>query len=170
MIDQFLHYCSNQREDEYGGTPENMARFCFEIVKACGNEIGFERVGLRLSPGGHINEIITHESDQHVYKILLKQLETLNIAYVHTGTFDDAIAYSALSNKSSTNFLRLNYKKVVIASGSYDLSSAANGVVNNLFDLIAFGRSFIANPDLISRLEQNISLNKYSPDMLKELH
>jgi 2,4-dienoyl-CoA reductase-like NADH-dependent reductase (Old Yellow Enzyme family) len=52
LIDQFLHHCSNQRLDSYGTTPENMARFCLEVVKACGNAISFEKVGLRLSPGG----------------------------------------------------------------------------------------------------------------------
>ncbi|MHB1949674.1 MAG: alkene reductase [Gammaproteobacteria bacterium] len=170
LIDQFLHYCSNQRNDEYGATPENMARFCFEVVKACGDEIGFERVGLRLSPGGHLNEIITDERDQLVYQVLLNQLEPLNIAYIHTGTFDDSIIYQALSNRTATSFLRQHYKKIVIASGSYDFASAENGITKNLFDLIALGRPFIANPDLISRLKQNIPLNKYDPEMLKELN
>lgn len=169
LIDQFLHYCSNQRDDEYGTTPENMARFCFEVVKACGTEIGFERVGLRLSPGGYINEIVTDERDQQVFQVLLKQLEKLNIAYIHTGTFDDSVIYEKLSKNTATSFLRQNYKKVVIASGSYDFLSAENAIEKNLFDLVALGRPFIANPDLIMRLKQNMPLNKYDPDMLNEL-
>jgi N-ethylmaleimide reductase len=170
LIDQFLHYCSNQRTDEYGGTPENMARFCLDVVKACGEEIGFEKIGLRLSPGGHMNEIVTDERDQMVYQMLLKQLEPLNIAYIHTGTFDDSIIYSALSNKTATNFLRQHYKKTMIASGSYNFSSAEKGITNNAFDLIAFGRPFIANPDLILRLKQNLPLLQYDSSMLQELN
>lgn len=169
LIDQFLHFCSNHRDDEYGATPENMARFCIEIVNACGETIGFERVGLRLSPGGHMNEIITEERDQLVFQCLLQQLEKLNIAYIHTGTFDDSITYNALANKTATEFLREHYKKVVIASGSYNFSSAEHGIANNLFDLIALGRPFIANPDLIKRLNQNMSLSEYNPKMLQEL-
>jgi 2,4-dienoyl-CoA reductase-like NADH-dependent reductase (Old Yellow Enzyme family) len=169
LVDQFLHYCSNQREDEYGITPENMSRFCLEIITACGNAIGFERVGLRLSPGGHMNEIITRAHDQFVFQYLLQELEKLNIAYVHTGTFDDTIKYSGLNDKTSTEFLREYYKKNIIASGSYDLTSAEEGINSNLFDLIAFGRPFIANPDLIHRINQHIKLNQYDPTMLSEL-
>lgn len=169
LIDQFLHFCCNNRDDEYGGTPENMAQFCIEIINACGEAIGFERVGLRLSPGGHLNEIVTEEQDQHVFKYLLQELEKLNIAYIHTGSFDDSIIYKALSNKTPTEFLRSHYKKIIIASGGYNFSSAEQGINNNLFDLIAFGRSFIANPDLVERLKQNKSLNEYNPEMLKDL-
>jgi N-ethylmaleimide reductase len=169
LVDQFLHYCSNQREDEYGMTAENMARFCIEVVDACGKAIGFERVGLRLSPGGHMNEILTEEKDQPVFQYLLQQIEKLNIAYVHTGTFDDSIKYNGLLAKSSTEFLREHYKKVNIASGGYDLISAESGMNKNLFNLVAFGRPFIANPDLVSRLRHNVSLNTYDPKMLGEL-
>lgn len=169
LVDQFLHYCSNQRDDEYGETPDNMSRFCLEVVAACGETIGFEKVGLRLSPGGHMNEIVTDLRDQFIFQCLLQQLEKLNIAYVHTGTFDDAIKYSGLSNKSSTEFLREHYKKIIIASGGYNLASAEQGINTNLFDLVALGRPFIANPDLIQRLKHNTMLNKYDAKMLDEL-
>ena len=59
LIDQFLHHCSNTRLDDYGLTPENMSRFCLEVIRACGDLIGFDKVGIRLSPGGHMNNIIT---------------------------------------------------------------------------------------------------------------
>lgn len=169
LVDQFLHYCSNQRDDEYGNTPENMSRFCLEVVTACGEAIGFERVGLRLSPGGHMNEIVTNVRDQYVFQYLLQQLEKLNIAYVHTGTFDDSIKYNGLDNKTSTEFLREHYKKIIIASGGYNLESAEHGINANLFDLVALGRPFIANPDLIQRLNHNMPLKGYDAAMLAEL-
>lgn len=170
LVDQFLHYCSNQRDDDYGLTPENMSRFCMEVVNACGEEIGFERVGLRLSPGGHMNEIVTEDRDQFIFQNLLEQLEKLNIAYIHTGTFDDSIKYSALNKKTATEFLRNHYKKTLIAAGNYNKISAENGINMKLFELISFGRPFIANPDLILRLKQQIDLNTYDPEMLSELN
>ncbi len=169
LVDQFLHYCSNERTDEYGITPHNMSRFCIEIVTACGQAIGFERVGLRLSPGGHMNEIVTDERDQLIFQHLLQQLENFNIAYIHTGTFDDSIKYLGLGNKTVTEFLREYYKKIIIASGSYNISSAEDGIKNNFFDLIALGRPFIANPDLVQRLNKNLPLRQYDAKMLGQL-
>ena len=58
LVDQFLHYCTNKRKDDWGYTPENMSRFCLEVIKACVEKIGKERVGIRLSPGGHMSGIV----------------------------------------------------------------------------------------------------------------
>lgn len=70
LIDQFLHHHTNHRTDEYGSTPENMARFALEVTKACGSTIGFGKVGLRLSPGGYLNEIIGDKKDAKVFEFL----------------------------------------------------------------------------------------------------
>ncbi|MBY0379917.1 MAG: alkene reductase, partial [Burkholderiales bacterium] len=102
LIDQFLHYCSNRRIDDYGGTPKNMSRFCLEVVEECGNRIGFDRIGLRLSPGGHLNNIITFKEDSQVFKYLLNKLNEYGIAYVHTGAFNDSIIYQELDNCNMT--------------------------------------------------------------------
>jgi len=169
LVDQFLHYCSNQRDDEYGGTPENMARFCLEIISACGESIGIDKIGLRLSPAGHMNEIVTEDRDKYVYEYLLSKLEELDIAYIHTGIFDDSLRFSALDNKTATEFLRAGYKKTIIASGSYDFVSAENGIKEGLFDLIAMGRPFIANPNLVDNIKNNVPLKSYNPSMLHEL-
>ena len=82
LIDQFLHYCSNKRADNYGKTPENMSRFCLEIIQSCGKAIGFEHVGLRLSPGGHLNAIHTVPDDQAVFIYLLNLFNILLPMYI----------------------------------------------------------------------------------------
>lgn len=170
LIDQFLHYSTNKRTDKYGGNPENMARFALEVVKACGETIGYEHVGLRLSPGAYLNEIVGEKSDALVFKHLLQELNNLPIAYIHTGNFDDTRIFPELDNMTMTEFLRSNYQGILIACGSYSSEKAQQQIINKDFDLIAIGRPFIANPDLIKRLQENKPLQTYDASMLNELH
>ena len=170
LIDQFLHVDTNKRTDRYGGNVENMARFALDIVHACGQAIGYERVGLRLTPGTYLNQIKGEEKDQNVFKFLLEELNQLNIAYVHTGNFDDRKTFPELNNKSMTEFMRTHYHGTLIACGSYSPESAAEGISNKNFDLIAFGRPFIAHPDLIHRLQTQQTLNSYDVSMLETLY
>lgn len=170
LVDQFLHYCSNKRTDNYGQTPENMARFCLKVVESCGKAIGFGRVGLRLSPGGHMNEINTVSDDQQVFIYLLNQLNKYKIAYVHTGNFDDSMLYEPLGNKTMTSFMRPHYAGSLVASGGYDLQLAEDGIKQHKFDLVAMGRTFIANPLLINKLKNGQPLTQYTPELLKFLY
>jgi 2,4-dienoyl-CoA reductase-like NADH-dependent reductase (Old Yellow Enzyme family) len=89
LIDQFLHYHTNHRQDDYGATPENMARFALEIVHACAKRIGYDRVSIGLSPGAYLNEITGDMRDAAVFHYLLEQLNPLALAYIHVGNFDD---------------------------------------------------------------------------------
>ncbi|MBX3709635.1 MAG: alkene reductase [Gammaproteobacteria bacterium] len=170
LVDQFLHHHTNQREDTYGGSPENMARFALNVINACGQSIGFERVGIRLSPGAYLHEIIGDKRDALVFSYLLAQLNNTQIAYVHTGNFDDAQKFKELGDLTMSEFIRHHYRGNLIACGSYTFDSALDGVKNNLFDLVALGRPFIANPDLIDRLATNKNLNPYESSMLNTLY
>ncbi|MGE3921168.1 MAG: alkene reductase, partial [Gammaproteobacteria bacterium] len=170
LIDQFLHHSTNLRNDSYGGSPENMARFAIEIVEACGKKIGFERVALRISPAAHLNEIIDDKRDEIVFITLLEYLNTLPMAYVHTGNFDDSLRFISLSDRTMTGFIRDHYHGVVVACGGYSIESAEKNIENHAFDCIAIGRSFIANPDLIEKLKKNEKLAEYHPEMLKKLY
>lgn len=113
LIDQFLHHHTNLREDEYGGSVENRARFALEVVKACGEAIGYERVGLRLSPGAYLNEIVGDTRDAEVFAYLLTQLNQYPLAYVHTGNFNDAQQFKELNNKTMSDFMREHYRDTV---------------------------------------------------------
>lgn len=170
LIDQFLHYDTNHRQDAYGGDVESIARFALDVVKACGEAIGFDRVGLRLSPGAYLNEIKGDARDKHVFAYLLRQLNDLNIAYVHTGNFDDHQIFAELDGKTMTAFMREHYKGTLIASGSYTSVEAKEYITNDSFDLVAFGRPFIANPDLVTRLRDDKPLKEYDVGMLGDLY
>jgi len=170
LIDQFLHYHTNHRLDVYGEVPHNLARFAIEVVKACGDTIGFDKVGIRLSPGGYLNEIVGDPKDQLVFKYLLEQLNNYKLAYVHTGSFDDHKTYQELDNLTMSDFIRKFYKGAVIACGSYTLIEAQNGIENNKFDLIAFGRPFIANYDLVEKIKLNKKLIDYNESMLNAIY
>ena len=170
LIDQFLHYNTNLREDIYGSNPENMSRFALEIVKACGDTIGFERIGIRLSPGAYLNEIEGDPRDAEVFSYLLLKLNDFPIAYVHTGNFDDSVKYKELNELTMTQFIRNHYLGSVIACGSYDLAKAKMQVGQKNFDLISIGRAFIANPDLILKYKQQKPLVPYNVKMLDILN
>lgn len=170
LVDQFLHYHTNHRTDNYGETPENMARFALEIVKACGDAIGYNKVGIRLSPGGYLNEIIGDPRDADVFQYLLDQLNLHSIAYVHTGNFNDQVKFVELGNKTMTDFIREHYHGTVIASGGYNLQELQDDKLGNDFDLLAIGRPFIANPDLIKRFRENENIHPYDASMLSTLY
>ncbi len=161
LVDQFLHHHTNQRKDAYGDGVENMARFALDVINACGKSIGFERVGIRLSPGAYLNEMLGEERDSLVFKYLLEKLNKINIAYVHTGSFNDVEKFKELGDMTMTEFMRNYYQGNLIACGGYSLENAVRGIKSNLFDLVAFGRHFIANPDLVSRFATNKNLNPY---------
>lgn len=170
LIDQFLHYHTNHRTDSYGGSPENMARFALEVVKACAEAIGYERVGIRLSPGAYLHEITGDNRDAFVFQYLLEQLNNYPIAYVHTGNFNDKQTFEELNNQTMTGFIRSHYKGTVIACGSYDFKEGQNKIENNDFDLLGIGRPFIANPNLIHQLQNNEMIRPYETTMLQSLY
>lgn len=170
LIDQFLHYHTNLRQDAYGGSPENMARFATEVIHACGKIIGYERTALRLSPGAYLNEMVGDTRDAAVFQILLEQLNPLHLAYIHTGNFDDKTVFETLHHQTMTQFMRGHYQGTLVASGGYQFHEAAQGITNKQFDLIAIGRPFIANPNLIERLKNDQEIVGYNADMLKTLY
>ena len=168
LIDQFLHYHTNLREDEWGGSVEKMARFALEVVDAVAARIGSGRLGLRLSPGAYFN-MEGDARDIEVFRYLLKQLEERNLAYLHVGIFDDRQTFEELGGISASEFLRQNYSGTFIGNGSYTLDKAAKKIENDEFQLIAIGRPFIANPDLIAKAKASEALADYQESMLTEL-
>lgn len=170
LIDQFLHHHTNLRDDAYGQTPENMARFALEVVHACIDAIGHDRVAIRLSPVGYVNQMASDHKDAANFAYLLTELNHLRLAYVHTGNFDDRIKHAELGSLSMTEFLRQYYQGNLIAAGSYSADSAAEGILQHKFDLVAIGRPFIANPDLINKIQQKQAWQVYDTSMLKNLY
>lgn len=169
LIDQFLHHSTNSRTDEYGGSPENMARFPLEVVKACGDEIGYEKVALRLSPAAYLNEIEENPEDKFAFIALFNELNKLPIAYIHNGNFNDKKRFDSLNQQTMGEFIRTHYHGVFVACGGYTAEEAENKMLHDAFDCVAFGRPFIANPDLIHKLKVDEPLHEYDVAMLKDL-
>ncbi|KAF7770146.1 hypothetical protein PCIT_a3119 [Pseudoalteromonas citrea] len=167
LIDQFLHYASNDRRDQYGGTPENMSRFALEVVDAVVAAIGSDRVALRLSPGAYFLMEGSND-DRAVFDYLLRALNSRDLAFVHIGIFDDSMTFDYLDGRAS-DYVRANYTGVLVGVGGYTAETGTQAIEENRFDLVAVGRPMIANPDYINRIRNGEPLKEYEESMLKEL-
>ncbi len=167
LIDQFLHFASNQRTDEYGMTAENMSRFPLAVVDAVIARIGNERTALRVSPGAYFN-MATNAKDRVVFDYLLAELENRSLAFLHIGIFDDAMEFDYLGGKASS-YVRANYRNTLVGVGSYNAETASSAIENEHFNLIAIGRPFIANPDYVEKIRNGKTITPYHEDMLASL-
>jgi len=162
LPDQFLQDGSNKRTDEYGGSIENRARFMLEITAALVSVFGGDRVGVRIAPSGSYGDM--HDSDPDLtFGYLANQLNSFDLAYLHI--IEPRIKGNEEVEEGrvpiAAAHLRKIYDGVVMAAGGFKLDSAAAIINNENADLVAFGRDFIANPDLPYRLKHNLQLNLY---------
>ena len=164
LIDQFLEDGSNQRTDRYGGSVENRARFLLEIVDRVSAAIGRERLGVRLSPFGQYGGI--HDSQPlQLFKFVIEALNRKQIAYLHLieGRGSEIGWTDELHEESLNNarLFRSFFSGPLISAAAYTSESAALTVEDKHADAIAFGRMFIANPDLVDRIRRDLPLNPY---------
>jgi N-ethylmaleimide reductase len=161
LLEQFLRPNSNQRTDSYGGTIEGRARFVLEVVDAAAKTIGKEKVGIRISPYGVFNDMPLYPEMESDYNYLAKQLNERGVLYVHL--VDHSSMGAPPVPESIRTMLRSQSNLHLILSGGYDFKRAENDVAAGKADLIAVGRSILANPDLKKRWETGAALNV--PDM-----
>lgn len=162
LIDQFLETGTNKRTDEYGGSIENRARFLFDVIEAVSRIWESDRVGVRLSPLGKINDIEDNDPEA-TFGFVTKKLTDYGLAYLHAVN----PALTALEKKEAPSarelqmieLIRKNYGGKLIFAGGFDYDTAETWLKEGKADLIAFGRKFIANPDLPDRLRQHAPLN-----------
>lgn len=173
LLDSFLHYYTNKRQDEYGGNPANMCRYILEIVDVLANSIGAERIGIRLSPIPiqSMDNVEEDPRDQKVFALLLSELEKRGIAYVHTAADDDQKETGKLGMPVST-FVRTHFKGNIIGCGSYTPETGAKAIDEKQFELVAFGRLLIANPNLVEVIRDTPHANPrlFHGSMLNHLH
>lgn len=160
LLNQFLSPNSNQRTDAYGGSLENRARFVLQVVDAVSAAIGADKVGVRLSPQGVFNDIDDPESTAMALH-LAKAFSQRDIAFLHIAEPDWA-GGQPLSQAFRLQ-LREAFGGTLITCGGYNAATAEALLGANLVDMVAFGRPFIANPDLVRRLQQNAPLNEPDP-------
>lgn len=159
LPDQFLRDGSNHRTDEYGGSIENRARFLLQVMDAVTSVWGADRVGIRLSPSGTFNDM--HDSNpEALFTYVVSQLDSYNLAYIHIVEPREDNGAPEGQNLTA-RFFRSYYKGIIIGAGGYSKEIAEEVVAKGDADLVAFGRLYISNPDLVERFAQNASLNPY---------
>lgn len=165
LLEQFLQSRSNQRTDAYGGSIENRCRIVLEVAAAVSAVLGAECVGIRLSPFGVANG--SGEDDPlPLYTYLIDQLARLDLAYLHLIEPRASGAGQADVDHQNVPFaselFRPHWPNVLLAAGNYQPDTAAAAIAAGRADAIAFGRLFIANPDLPERVRRGAGLNTYN--------
>ncbi|KAJ0746779.1 putative 12-oxophytodienoate reductase [Helianthus annuus] len=155
LMDQFLKAKTNNRTDQYGGSLENRCRLALEIVDAIVKEIGADKVGIRLSP-------FSDNSNPNALGLYMaRSLNAYNILYCHMIQPRMKYLGKKVDRPQSLVPMRKAFNGTFISAGEYDMESGNNAVATNQTDLVAYGRLFLANPDLPKRFELNAPLNKY---------
>jgi len=153
LLEQFLSPVSNSREDIYGGTIENRCRFVLEVAADAVKAIGKDKVGIRLSPYGVANDMHEYPDMDDTYKYLAEKLNNLGIVYIHLvdhssmGTPEVPVAIKTA--------IRNRFKNTLILSGGYTPERAEIDLKSGFADLVAFGKPFINNPDIVERFAKS---------------
>jgi N-ethylmaleimide reductase len=158
LLDQFAKDGANKRSDAYGGSIENRAKLMLEVAKAVAAEAGPERTGIRISPVTPANDV-SDSDPQALFDYTVDHLNAIKLVYIHviegaTGGPRDIAPFDYSS-------LRKRFKGAYMANNGYDFELANKVLAANAADLIAFGKPFISNPDLVERLKQGAPLNEW---------
>jgi N-ethylmaleimide reductase len=163
LFDQFLQDGSNKRTDQYGGPFENRARFLLEATRAVISVWGSDKVAVRIGPSGNWGDM-SDRDPEGLFSYVATELAALELAYLHViepriaGNIEDETKNPA---PVASQLIRKHYKGLIIAAGGFDGTAAEAILSAGDADLVAFGRHFIANPDLPERLRKGWPLNAY---------
>jgi N-ethylmaleimide reductase len=164
LLDQFLRETANKRTDAYGGSIENRARLLIEVTAAVAAEIGANRTGVRLSPVSPAGGVVPASNEQPQYDYVVKKLDGLGIAYIHV--VEGTTAGPRDAAPFDFDKLRKAFRNTYLANNGYDLGLASSRLAESKADLFAFGRPYVANPDLVKRLKTGAALNQLDPTTL----
>jgi N-ethylmaleimide reductase len=161
LLEQFIRPNSNQRKDGYGGSIEGRARFVLEVAEATIAAIGKDKVGIRLSPYGVFNDMPLYPEMEADYTYLAQKLSEKGLVYVHL--VDHSAGGAPPVPDSIKQTFRRVFKGTLILSGGYDAARAEADIASGKADLIAVGKGFLANPDLVTRWKNKGALNAPDP-------
>jgi N-ethylmaleimide reductase len=156
LPNQFFNKSSNYRKDNYGGSIENRIRFLLEVIERSCKAIGSDKVALRISPFSYADIKEDSKDLFDIHNHLIGELNQFDLAYLHLSHMGDPIPEKFKLWKE----LRLNYNGNLMLCGDFTKDSAEKTLLNDEADLIAFGRDFIANPDLVERLKNDWPLSE----------
>ena len=160
LLHQFWVEQTNKREDEYGGSRENRARLTLDVLDACIAAWDADHVGIRISPLGTFNNVEAgYEEDKNIW--MIEQINKRQPMYLHLSEPD--WAGGTPYNDGFREKIRAAFDNTIIAAGGYTAEKAEKNVKAGFIDAVAFGRDYIANPDLAERIHQGASLNEQHP-------
>ncbi len=162
LLDQFINPQTNKRSDEYGGSIENRSRLTLRIAKRVVEAIGNDHVGIRISPNGAMNDIGPFDSQKETFEYLASQINALGLVYMHLVDHGSMGAPELPTDIRES--IRSRFNGLLILSGGYDAAEANQDLEDKKGDLVAFGRKYLANPDLVHRFEQDAELNEPDQD------
>jgi N-ethylmaleimide reductase len=162
LLEQFIRPNSNQRTDRYGGSIENRARFVLEVTTAVIAAIGKDRVGIRLSPFGVFNDMPIYPDMEADYTYLARELNAIAPVYIHLVDHSPMGAPPVRESMKAT--FRSLFKRTLIYSGGHHFELAESNLAAGKCDLVAVGRLFLANPDLVARWKSGAPVNAPDPN------
>jgi N-ethylmaleimide reductase len=160
LLDSFLRDGPNHRTDRYGGSIENRARLLIEVTEACAKEIGTSRLGVRIAPVSPAGD--SHDSNpQPLFEYVVEQMNRIGVSFI------DVVEGATGGPRDNAPFdyeaLRSRFDGIWIVNNGYDRAMALDAVASGRADMVAFGRPYIANPDLVRRLKDDLPLAEHDP-------
>lgn len=162
LVDQFLNTATNKRTDGWGGSIQNRARFAIEVAKAVVARIGGGRTGIRISPFGVFNDMTPDADMEALYVHLAGELSKLGLAYIHI--VDHSAQGAPALPAGIKEKIRGAFRGAIILSGGYDRAKAESDLAAGKGELVAFGRPFLSNPDLVARMQKGVALAQPDPN------
>lgn len=165
LLHQFFNGTSNQRTDEYGGNIENRARILFEVIDAIKEVMPENRIGLRMNPSLHgIFGMTMDEETIPGFDYMINKLNDYNLAYLHLSEPFNDVSEIPYAETEIAKRYRSIYNGTLIINGGFDRESGNKVLEEGNADLVAFGKPYISNPDLVERFEQNVPLSDWDQD------
>jgi N-ethylmaleimide reductase len=166
LLDQFINSSTNQRTDRYGGSTENRARLLIEVVESVCEVWGPDRVGVRLSPLGTFNDI-GDDDPETTFGYIAENLNDYRLAYLHlvnpaVAAIEKGIEPDARATRM-LELIREKYRGTLVIAGGFEHDTSEAWLEHDKADLVAFGRKFIANPDLPDRFRSRAPINADDP-------
>ena len=158
LLDQFLNPASNKRDDQYGGSADNRNRFVVETAQAVAEAIGKDKVGIRLSPFGVFNDLTSDDTTESQFISLASSFKEIGIVYIHI--VDHSSMGGPVVPQSTRDGIRNAFGGNIILSGGYDAARAESDLEAGKGELVAFGRPFISNPDLVEKFQTGAELTE----------
>ena len=165
LFHQFFNGSSNKRTDAYGGSKENKARFFFEVLDAIQEVIPQEKIGARFNPS--LNGLFGMTMDEDTiptFEYIIKKLNDYNLAYIHLSEPFTDVSEIPYAVSEIAKYFRPLYNGTLMINTSFDKEKGNKIIEDGLADLVAYGKPFISNPDLVERFENNLELADWDQD------